>query len=147
MMEIEVLGQGTTTTSEDSPQVCKLLASLYISGVERERESSLGSFYTLLTPSRKAQLHSLLMESCPNRPKCYHIGIRFQLQILREHKHLTISFIRQCTIIYMNSSENYTSSNTKVCLSEGSVPFHMCISVNTLLHLFGKLFLLFSAFK
>lgn len=40
MVEIEVLGQGTTTTSEDSPQVCKLLASLYISGVEREKELS-----------------------------------------------------------------------------------------------------------
>lgn len=52
-----------------------------------------------------------------------------------------------CTIIYTNSRDNYTSSNTKVCLSEDRVPFHMCISVNALLHLFGKLFLLFSASK
>lgn len=45
MVEIEVLGQGTTTTSEDSPQVCKLLASLYISGVERERERALSGLF------------------------------------------------------------------------------------------------------
>lgn len=86
VVETEVLGQGSTMTSEDTPQVCQLLASHYISGVEREN-SSRGSFYKLLIPPTKAQLHSLLMESCPIHPKCYHIGIRFQLQILSGHKH------------------------------------------------------------